>query len=103
MADIKVSEIYKSTIKELQAVIANVDTDDATREEADKKLKVYRTKVQDAALDAITARTANLQALMLDMQSIIDKADHAGSSESVAKLRGMISEAKGFIDIGKGL
>ncbi|MDX6768927.1 MAG: hypothetical protein SF051_05300 [Elusimicrobiota bacterium] len=103
MADNKVSELYKKAIKELQAVIAHPDTDDATREEADKKLKSFRTKAQDAALDAIVARTQNLQGFMNDLQAVAAKADHSDSSAGVAKLKGLIGEAKGLIDLGKGL
>lgn len=103
MADNKVSELYKKAIKELQAVIAHPDTDDATREEADRKLKAFRTKSQDAALDAIVARTPNLQAFMNDLQAVVTKAGHGDSSTVVAKITGLIGEAKNLIDLGKGL
>lgn len=103
MADNKVTELYKKAIKELQALIADLDVDDATREEADKKIKILRTKIQDAALDAIVARTQNLQGFMNDLQAVIAKAAHGESSTGVAKLKGLVAEAKGLIDLGKGL
>ena len=103
MADTKASDLYKKAIKELQALIANPDTDDPTREEADKKIKVYRTKIQDAALDALVSRTQNLQAFMSDLQGVMDKANHSGSSDGIGKLKGLVAEAKSLLDLGKGL
>lgn len=103
MADKKITDLCNRAIKELQAVIGHPDTDDATRAEATKQVKIYRTKAQNAALDALTARTGALQALLADMQGVIKKAEGGDSSEAVAKLRGFVGEVQGYIDLGKGL
>lgn len=103
MAEIKITDLCKRAIKELQAIIDDPDTDDATRTEATKQVKRYRMKSQEAALDALVARGPALAGLMSDLQGVIKKAEGGGSSDAVAKLRGFVGEVQGYIDLGKGL
>lgn len=103
MAEIKSTDLYKRAIKELEAVIDDPETDEVTRREATKQVTRFRTKSQEAALDAIVARGPVLAGLMADLQGVIKKAEGGGSSEAVAKLRGFVGEVQGYIDLGKGL
>lgn len=99
--DKKVSDLYKDAIKQLEALNADPETDDAVRNESNKKILGLRTKVQGTALDNITSRSANLQTFMNDLQAVIAKAGHADVAGQVASFHGLVTQAKGMLDMMK--
>lgn len=103
MAENKALELCKRAIEEFQAVIDDPETDEGTRAEAGKQIKKYRGKAKAAAFDAIESRGPALAGLLADLQGVIKKAEGGGSSEAVAKIRGLVGEVQGCIDLGKGL
>ena len=102
MADRKPSDVLKDTIKALKAMSADGDVEQSAADEANKQVAILTTKVQEAALDAIVSRTPNLQTLTQGLEAVLAKAGHNDSSQSVAKVRGLLAEAKTFIDMTKG-
>ena len=70
----KTSDIYKVAINALQAVSADFGTDDATRAAANNEITALRNKIQNAALDDIASRTANLQDLSSRLSGVLQRA-----------------------------
>lgn len=101
MADRKPSDVLKDSISALKALSADMDTEQAMADEANKQITVLGTKVQAAALDAIVSRSQNLETLTQALDAVLAKAGHNDSSESVSKVRGFLAEAKTFIDMPK--
>ncbi|MFA6030736.1 MAG: hypothetical protein WC969_12840 [Elusimicrobiota bacterium] len=99
----KVNDLYKEAIEQLTSLSEDPETDDSVRDEANAKIKVMRGKVQAAALDNIITRSANLQAFMSDLNGVIAKAGHSDISGQVASLRGLVMQAKGMMDMMKGM
>ena len=88
-----VSQMYNEAITHLQAVSADFGTDDATRGAANAEIAALRNKIQDAALDEVTARTANLQALSSRLSAVLAKAQGGDTSALQAlaqKVRGSL-------------
>ncbi|MBI4348367.1 MAG: hypothetical protein HY553_16110 [Elusimicrobia bacterium] len=70
----KASDLYKAAIQQLQAVSADFGVGDAARAAANAEIATLRKRVQEAALDDIAARTANLQALSTRLSGLLQKA-----------------------------
>lgn len=102
MADRKPSVVLKDSIAALEALSADPDADEAAAIEANKQIKVLRTKVQAAAFDNMASRTQSLQMMMAALDAVANKAGGSDSSESIAKVRGLLAEAKNFVDAAKG-
>lgn len=94
-------DLYNDAISQYEQVSSGLETDDATREEANKQIKVLRTKLQDAAFDNIVARTGNFQELVLSLQAVAKKAQHGGVN--IAGITALITEAQGIMDTIKSL
>ena len=89
----KTSELYQDAIRQLQAVSADFGTSEAARGAANAEIAALRNKIQDAALDEVTARTANLQALSSRLAAVLAKAQGGNTSALQAlaqKVRGSI-------------
>ncbi len=76
----KTSDYYRQAIAELEAVSADFSVDDAARDQANARISELRQKAQDAALDDVTARTQNLQALSQSLSGVLEKAQGGGAS-----------------------
>lgn len=103
MADRKPSDVLKDSIAALEALSADPDADEVAATEANKQIKVLRTKVQVAALENMASRTQHLQILMTALEAVSTKADHKDSSQSVSQVRSLLGEAKGYYDTAKGM
>lgn len=80
MSDEKPSELYQNAIKQLQAVSADFGTDDGTRAAANSLITALRNKIQDAALDDLGSRTANLQKLSSRLSGVLQQAQGSNVS-----------------------
>lgn len=83
------SALYKDAIKQLEALSADFRASDAARQEANAKISALRVKAQDAALDKVEARSANLQALVSNLTSVLQKAQGGASP-----LQALVDRAK---------
>lgn len=75
------STLYRDAIAALQAVSADFATDQATRNTANAQITELRGKLQDAALDQVASRTANLQALSGKLSGVLARAQGASGSK----------------------
>ena len=94
-------ELFDDAIRKLEALSADLDTDDATREEANSRITVLRTKSQESSLNAMSARDENLQTLMTHLDAVIGKAEQGGVSDKISGLRTVIAQARSTTDSWK--
>lgn len=94
MSDEKPSDLYQDAIDKLSAVSADFGTDDATRAEANAQIAVLRDKIQDAALDEVASRTANLKDLSANLSKVLDKA-RGGDVSGISALVDRVQKAIG--------
>jgi hypothetical protein len=73
-----VSELYRESIAQLEALSADFKISDEAREQANAQIAALRDKAQDAALDDLAARTDNLNALAANLSSVLDKTTGGG-------------------------
>ncbi len=102
MAGRKPNDVLKDSITALEAVSADMEVQQSVADEANKQIKVLRTQVQANAFDNISSRSEGLKALILVLECVANKAGHKDSCESVAKVRGLLAEAKTFVDAFQG-
>ncbi len=95
MSEENPSMLYRQAIEALQAVSADFATDDATRGAANAEIAALRDKLQDAALDEVAARTANLQALSSKLSSVLGRAQGA----NVSGLQALANKVRGAIGV----
>jgi hypothetical protein len=95
MSDEPTSRLYQDAILKLQAVSADFGVDDATRGAANAEIAALRGKIQDAALDDLAGRTANLQALAARLSSVLQKAQGG----DVSGLQAMVQRVKASIGV----
>jgi hypothetical protein len=74
-----VTDLYEEAIAGLEALSADFKTSDAARDEANARIATLRQKAQDASLEDIAGRTAQLQALASDLGAVLQKTEAAGS------------------------
>lgn len=89
----EVSEMYKEAINHLQAVSGDFAIDEGTRGAVNAEIAALRNKIQDAALDDVASRTANLQALSSRLSKVLQKAQGGDTSALQAlsqKVRGSL-------------
>ena len=89
----KPSQLYREAIEALQALSADFGTSEAARGAANAQIAALRPKLQEAALDDMTARTANLKALSARLSGVLGAAQGPGGARLQAlaqKLRGAI-------------
>lgn len=91
----KASQLYQDAIKQLQTVSADFGVDDATRSAANAQIAALRTKIQDAALDAIASRTANLNDLSARLNTVLQKA----RGGNVTGLQALAKRVRGAIGV----
>lgn len=89
------SQLYRDAISALQAVSADFKTDEATRGAANAQIALLRAKLQDAALDAVAARTANLQALSSRLTAVLDRAQN----KNVTGLQAIAKRVRGALGV----
>lgn len=94
-------ELLKDTIAQLEALSADVETDEAIALEANKQITVLRTQLQEASLDAMRAGTPVLEKLCLAITTVTDSAAHAGIGDKVASLTAIMGEAQVLLDLAK--
>lgn len=101
MADRTLSEVLKDSIAALEAVSRDMDIEQGVADEANKQVTVLRTQVQANALDNIVSRSEGLKIMTQALECVLTKAGHADSCDSVSKVRGLLAEAKAFVDTTK--
>lgn len=89
------NQLYQEAIQKLEAVSADFGVDDATRGAANAEIAALREKIQDAALDDLASRTANLQALTTRLSSVLQKAQGG----DVSALQALVRKVKGSIGV----
>ncbi len=94
MAD-KASDLYKDAISKLQAVSADFGASDQTRTAANAQVTALRNKIQDAMLDDLASRTANLQDLSSRLSSVLKTAQGG----NVSGLQALAQKVKGSIGV----
>lgn len=94
-------ELIDDAIRKLEALSADLETNDATREEANSRITVLRTKSQESSLNAMSARDANLQTLMAHLDAVIGKAEQGGITEKVSGLKSVLTQARSTADTWK--
>jgi hypothetical protein len=95
MSDEPTSRLYQDAIEKLQAVSADFGVDDATRGAANAQIAALRDKIQDAALDEVSARTPNLQALSSRLSAVLDRAQGG----NVSGLQALARKVKSAIGV----
>lgn len=91
-----------TAVAELEAVSANFDADEPTREEANKQIKILRLKKQDVLFGAIVARTAALQECCCGLETVIQKAKVGGLGDRVKNLTAMVAQGRAIFTELKG-
>ena len=85
------------TIAELEAISGDFDTDESTREEANKQIKLQRLKKQDVLFGNIIARTAALQECCGGLEAVIQKAKVGGLGDKIKNLTSMAAQGRSIL------
>lgn len=99
---INAGELFDAAIAELEKLSADFETDDATRETAEKQITALRTKRQDKAFDSIVARGPDLQAFVSGLESVMDKAKTGGTGDKIKELSALAAQGRGLWEMYKG-
>ncbi|KAF0125865.1 MAG: hypothetical protein FD189_1286 [Elusimicrobia bacterium] len=89
-------QLYRDAIVQYEQVSGDLDTDDPTRDEANRQITILRTRMQDAAFDSIISREKNLQEFVRGLHAVAEKARHGGSSDSIAGITALIASSLKF-------
>lgn len=102
MAEKTVGEYIDEAIERLKEVSADYETDEETQDKANAAITQLRNQRQNAALDAISNRTPNLQSLLGELNGVIEGHEHRSAAGAMSTLVGFTNEIRQVVDIVRG-